>query len=574
MIELMRELYPIPRSLTGDGVRQTLARISQEVPLEITEVPTGTQVFDWTVPREWNVDEAWIADGDGNRVVDFAESSLHLLGYSVPVRERLSLAELRERVFTHPRTRTGSRIAPRTTPRTGGSASRSASWIRWRTASTRSASGHALEDGHLTYGEALIPGETQDEFLLSTYVCHPALCNDNLSGVVLLAALGRRLAERELRYSYRLLFSPGTIGPLCWLSRNPDGVGRIRHGLVASCVGDPGGMTYKRSRRRRCARSTGQSKSCSATRGREHTILDWFPYGGDERQFNSPGFDLPVGALSRSPADTFPGYHSSGDDFDLVGAEWLEDSLETYLAVIDAVERNRTYVNASPYGEPQLGKRGLYRSVGGGSPQEAALLWTLSLADGTLDLIGIAERSAPPLRCNPRGGRQAPRARPPYAGVSVALVTGASRGVGQELARALAAEGYDVALAARSDLSETAGLVEGAGRRALSLALDVTDGPGVEDAVARVERELGPLDLVVSTREPTARSARSGRPTPSSGGTTSRSICAGRTSSAAPPFRPCSSAAQAASSTSRPTPPAARRRTTPPTAPRRPRSSA
>jgi aminopeptidase-like protein len=392
MIELMRELYPIPRSLTGDGVRQTLARISQEVPLEITEVPTGTQVFDWTVPREWNVDEAWIADGDGHRVVDFAESSLHLLGYSVPVRDRLSLAELRERVFTH----------------------ENPDWIPYRTSyytenwgfclSQRQLDsladgdyevciGTRLEDGHLTYGEALIPGETQDEFLLSTYVCHPALCNDNLSGVVLLAALGKRLAERELRYSYRLLFSPGTIGPLCWLSRNPDAVGHVRHGLVASCLGDPGGMTYKRSR-------GGDAEIDRAVEvvlrdsGREHTILDWFPYGGDERQFNSPGFDLPVGALSRSPADTFPGYHSSGDDFDLVGAEWLEDSLETYLAVIDAVERNRTYVNASPYGEPQLGKRGLYRSVGGGSPQEAALLWMLSLADGTLDLIGIAERSA------------------------------------------------------------------------------------------------------------------------------------------------------------------------------------
>jgi aminopeptidase-like protein len=395
MIELMRQLYPIPRSLTGDGVRQTLARLSQVVPLEITEVPTGTQVFDWTMPKEWNVDEAWIAGPDGNRVVDFADSSLHLLGYSVPVRDRLSLAELKERVFTHPD---------------------NPDWIPYRTSyynenwafclSQRQLDslpdgeyevcvGTRLEDGFVTYGEALIPGRTADEFLLSTYICHPALCNDNLTGPALLAALAQRLSEQELRYTYRLLFSPATIGPLCWLSRNQDRVGRIKHGLVASCLGDPGGMTYKRSRQ-------GDAEIDRAVevvlrdRGREHTLLDWFPYGGDERQFNSPGFDLPVGTLSRSPADTFPGYHSSGDDFELVGAEWLEDSLDTYLAVIDVVERNGTFVNQSPYGEPQLGKRGLYRAVGGGSPQEAALLWTLSLTDGTYDLIGIAERSGLP----------------------------------------------------------------------------------------------------------------------------------------------------------------------------------
>jgi aminopeptidase-like protein len=395
MIELMRELYPIPRSLTGNGVRETLGRISQEVPLEITEVPSGTQVFDWTVPREWNVDEAWIADADGNRIVDFADSSLHLLGYSVPVRTRMSLAELKARIITHPD---------------------NPDWIPYRTSyyhenwafclSQRRLDalpegeyevcvGTRLEDGHLTYGEAVLHGDSSDEFLLSTYICHPALCNDNLSGPVLLAELGKRLAKRERRYSYRLLFSPGTIGPLCWLWQNRDRVDRVKHGLVASCVADPGGMTYKRSRR-------GDAEIDRAVavvlrdRGREHTIVDWIPWGGDERQFNSPGFDLPVGALSRSPADHFPGYHSSGDDFDLVGAEFLQDSLDTYLAVIDAVEGNVTYVNQSPYGEPQLGKRGLYRSVGGGSPQEAALLWTLSLTDGTNDLIAIAERSGLP----------------------------------------------------------------------------------------------------------------------------------------------------------------------------------
>lgn len=391
----MRELYPIPRSLTGDGLRRTLARLSEEVPLEITEVPSGTQVFDWTLPREWNVDEAWIAGPDGARVVDFADSSLHLLGYSVPVRARLPLAELREHLFTHPD---------------------NPDWIPYRTSyyaenwgfclsenqldslpdgEYEVCVGTRLDDGHVTYGEAFLPGETEDEFLLSTYVDHPALCNDNLSGPVVLAALGRALAGRSLRYSYRLLFTPATIGPLCWLSRNRERVDRVKHGLVASCLGDSGGMTYKRSRRG-VAEIDRVVELVLRDSGSEHTIIDWFPYGGDERQYNSPGFDLPVGALSRTPADKFPGYHSSGDNFDLVGAEWLEHSLHTYLAVIDVVEGNATYVNASPYGEPQLGKRGLYRAIGGGSSEEGALLWTLSLADGSVDLLAIAERSGLP----------------------------------------------------------------------------------------------------------------------------------------------------------------------------------
>jgi aminopeptidase-like protein len=395
MLELMHELYPIPRSLTGDGVRTTLARLSEELPLEVTEVPSGTEIFDWTVPKEWNVDEAWIAGPDGERVVDFADSSLHLLGYSVPVRTRLSLSELRGRVFTHPE---------------------NPDWIPYRTSYYAENWGFCLsrqqldslpegdyevyvgtrlEEGHLTYGEASIAGETEDEFLLSTYVCHPALCNDNLSGPVVLTALGTELAGRRLRHSYRLLFSPATIGPLCWLSRNRDRVARIKHGLVASCLADPGGMTYKRSRHGN-AEIDRAVEIVLRDSGREHTILDWFPYGGDERQFNSPGFALPVGALSRTPADKFPGYHSSGDDFDLVGAEWLEHSLATYLAVIETVEANGTFVNTSPYGEPQLGKRGLYRSVGGGSSEEGALLWLLNLADGSADLLAVAERSGLP----------------------------------------------------------------------------------------------------------------------------------------------------------------------------------
>jgi aminopeptidase-like protein len=391
---LIRELFDIPRSLTGDGVRETLRRIARDIPLEQVETPSGTQVFDWTLPPEWNIRDAWIEGPDGTRVLDFADSNLHVLGYSTPIRAKVPLAELREHVHTHPD---------------------EPDWIPYRTSYYTERWGFCMEQrrldslddgdyevcidstlapGHVTYGEALIRGETDDEVLLSTYVCHPSLANDNLSGVVLLAQLGKLLGQMRLRYSYRLLWSPGTIGPLTWLWRNRDEL-RVRHGLVASCVGDPGAITYKRSRREDAEIDRAVALALRDS-GREHELLPWFPWGGDERQFCSPGFDLPVGALSRTPADKFRGYHSSADDLDLVRPEALAHSLAAYLEVIDVLESNRVYRSTNPHGEPQLGKRGLYRSVGGGSSRELALLWVLNLADGEHDLTAIAERSGLP----------------------------------------------------------------------------------------------------------------------------------------------------------------------------------
>jgi aminopeptidase-like protein len=249
MHALAAELYPIPRSLTGDGVRQTLTRLAELIPLVIEEVPTGTPVLDWTVPKEWNVSEAYIEDSSGRRVVDFADCNLHLLGYSVPVDCQMSLAELKEHVFTLP-------DRP--------------DWIPYRTSYYKEAWGFcmsqrqldrltedeyriridsSLEDGSLTYGECFLEGETQDEVLVSCHVCHPSLANDNLSGIVVATELARALASAPRRYSYRFLFIPGTIGSITWLARNPEQVRAIQHGLVLTCVGDPGHSTYKRSRR-------------------------------------------------------------------------------------------------------------------------------------------------------------------------------------------------------------------------------------------------------------------------------------------------------------------------------------
>jgi aminopeptidase-like protein len=395
MYELATELYALPRSLTGDGVRQTLGILQRHVPLELHEVPSGTQVFDWTVPREWNVRDAHVRNSRGEKVIDFRVSPLHLVGYSVPVRRRMRLAELRPHLFTLPE---------------------HPDWIPYRTAyyadtwgfclSHRSLAGledgeydveidASLEDGHLTYGEYLVPGRTADEVLFSCHCCHPAMANDNVSGMVLAALLAEQLAGTSPQYSYRFLFVPGTIGSITWLALNEDRIGHIKHGLVVACVGDGGPFTYKRSRRGDADIDRVVANVLRHS-GRPHRIVDFSPYGYDERQYCSPAFDLPVGCLSRTPHGQFSQYHTSADDLDFIRAEHLEESLELYRRVLSALEHDATYVNLSPKGEPRLGKRGLYRSIGGQAaqgPPELPMLWVLNLSDGRHSLLDISDRS-------------------------------------------------------------------------------------------------------------------------------------------------------------------------------------
>jgi aminopeptidase-like protein len=394
LVELMRELYPLPRSLTGSGVRDTLAILGRDVPLEIVETPSGTPIFDWTVPREWNLRAAWVDGPNGDRVLDAAHSPLHVLGYSTPVDAVIPLDELRSHVFTHSKD-------PDLVPY------RTSYWeeqwgvcmSRRRLESLADGDYHVfidttLEDGSLTSGEVTIEGTSEGEFLLSTYVCHPALANDNLSGIVVLWALARALAGQRLEHTYRLLWSPGTLGPLCWLDRNRERLDRVHHGLVVSCVGDPGPLRYKRSRRG----DAPIDRAAAYVVGHEPdgNVSDWQPSGGDERQYCSPGFNLPVGTLSRTPHGLFPQYHSSADDLALVTPEALGSSFAAALRIVDLVEANTKYRNLSPYGEPQLGRRGLYQSVPDGTNPEAAYLWLLNLSDGKSDLLAIAERSGLP----------------------------------------------------------------------------------------------------------------------------------------------------------------------------------
>jgi aminopeptidase-like protein len=398
---MVERLYPICRSITGDGVRRTLEIVGESIQLVVQEVPTGTQVFDWTVPEEWNIRDAYVAYADGRRVIDFQRSNLHVVSYSVPVDTTMSLDELRPHLHTLPEQ--PALVPYRTTyyaPDWGFCLAddtlrglRDDPDDRYRVVIDST-----LADGHLTYAEHVVPGQVSDEVIVSCHVCHPSLANDNLAGIAVATELARRLAASTPWYTYRFLFIPGTIGSITWLALNQDRLGKIRHGLVLACAGDPGQVTYKRSRRGDAEIDRVLAHVLRAS-GRPHEIVDFTPYGYDERQFCSPGFNLGVGCLTRTPYGRYPEYHTSADNPDFVSPQAMADTLELCWEVTRVLERNRRYLNLSPYGEPQLGKRGLYGSLGGRSDTkqaQMAMLWVLNLSDGEHDLLDMAHRSGMP----------------------------------------------------------------------------------------------------------------------------------------------------------------------------------
>jgi aminopeptidase-like protein len=395
---LIRDLYPICRSITGDGFRETLARIGIEIPLEVHELPSGTQVFDWIVPKEWKIRDAYVKNTRGERIIDFRRHNLHIVNYSVPVHRKMSLAELRTHLHTlpdHP------------------------DWIPYRTSYYKENWGFCLshnhlqtmredeyevcidsvlENGSLTYGECYLSGENPAEVLISCHACHPSLCNDNLSGVAVATFLAKYLYEAQLRYSYRFLFIPGTIGAITWLSQNEDHISAVQHGLVLTCVGDRGHITYKKSRRGDAEVDRAVAHVLKHS-GQRYDIEDFSPYGYDERQYCSPGFNLPVGCLMRTPHGKFPEYHSSADNLELMDRASLAHSLMTCLSVFSVLENNLCYCNQNPKCEPHLGRRGLYRAMGGNRDEklaETAMLWVLNQSDGDHSLLDIAERSGLP----------------------------------------------------------------------------------------------------------------------------------------------------------------------------------
>lgn len=393
--DLMKKLYPICRSITGNGVRETLEIIKEHIPIEIIEVQSGTQVFDWTIPKEWNIKDAYVKNSKDEKIIDFRKSNLHVLNYSIPVNKKMSLEELKENLYTLP-------DYP--------------DWIPYLTSYYKDNWGFCLshkqcekleedtyevvidstlEDGKLTFGELYLKGKSDDEILFSCYICHPSLCNDNLSGTVLLTFLSKLLLNLDLKYSYRFLFIPETIGAITWLSLNEDKTSNIKHGLVATCVGDPGISTYKKTRDGNAIIDKVVQKVLVDS-DEEYNIVDFFPSGSDERQYSSPGFNLPVGSLMRTMYGRFPEYHTSADNLDFVKPQYLADSLEKYLKVIFVLENNITYLNLNPKCEPQLGKRGLYRMIGhpkSAGFDESAMLWVLNMSDGTNSLLDISIRS-------------------------------------------------------------------------------------------------------------------------------------------------------------------------------------
>ena len=403
MMDLIRQAYPYCRSITGDGLRETLSLIAREIALQIHEVPSGTRVYDWTIPDEWKIRDAFVATVDGKRIIDFQVSNLHVVNYSTPVNRRMRFAELEPHLFTLP-------DRP--------------DWIPYRTSyyqrdwgfclthhqllAMKAAGPDAeydvvidttLSSGALTYGEFFLPGNTEKEILLTTHVCHPSMCNDNLSGISVLTALGRILADARRRHSFRLLFLPGTIGAIAWLAQNEWKREHIVHGLVLAGLGDRGPLTYKRTR-------DGDAiidrvvehifKHPQTSENRTPRIVDFSPYGYDERQFNSPGILLPVGRLSRSEYGSYPEYHTSADDLGFVHPDALAGSLQVVLRIIGALETNRIWRNTRPNCEPQLGRYALYDDISERPDWEQvrlALLWVLNLGDGAHDLLSIAERS-------------------------------------------------------------------------------------------------------------------------------------------------------------------------------------
>ena len=392
---LIEKLFPICRSITGDGVRKSLNILAEHIPLSIHEIPTGTPAFDWTVPKEWNISDAYIKNAAGERIVDFQANNLHVVSYSIPINTKMSLTELKPHLHTLPE---------------------QPDWIPYRTSYYNETWGFCLShnqlqqlpegeyevcidstlaDGALSYGEFYIEGQSREEILIFSHICHPSLCNDNLSGVAMTTLLADFLSRHILRYSYRFIYTPATIGSITWLSQNEQKLKYIKHGLVAAVLGDEGHMHYKRTRAGN-AEIDQVVEHVLKHSAEKYELLDFIPYGYDERQFCSPGINLNMGRLTRTPNGCYPEYHTSADNLDLVKPQYLASTFAHYLAVINVLEQNMKYINTSPNCEPQLGKRGLYRKTGGHKDvgqRELALLWVLNLSDGEHTLLEIAERA-------------------------------------------------------------------------------------------------------------------------------------------------------------------------------------
>ena len=390
-------LWPICRSITGNGLRESLKILSEIIPLEIYEVPTGTKVFDWEVPKEWNVKDAWIETPDGKRIAEFSKNNLHLVNYSIPVDREISFEELAPHLHT-------LKNQPEAIPYV-------TSYYRenWGFCITENEFqglekqglykvyiDSSLEQGSLTYGEAILEGETDEEILLSTYLCHPSMANNELSGPLAQAFLYKELASLDKRkYTYRFVFAPETIGIIAYLDRVGDHLkSKLKAGYVFTCCADNGNLTYKRSKNPQDLVDR-IPEHLLKTLSIDHEVVDFAVGGSDERQYCSPGFNLPVGSIMRTPYQNYKEYHTSLDNKEFISFQKLQETVEFALQVFKAHELNEKYQNKVAFCEPQLGKRGLYPSSV--NPEDDRrelhnLLHLLSFADGNTELIDIADK--------------------------------------------------------------------------------------------------------------------------------------------------------------------------------------
>ncbi len=355
----------------------------------------ATKVLDWEIPLEWNIRDAWIKNSKGKKVVNFNESNLHVLNYSLPIDQKISFDDLKNHIFTieeHP-----DWIPYRTSyyDRNWGFCMAHNKFIELKEDTYEVYIDSELRQGFLSYGEYFIKGKIEDEILISVHICHPSLANDNLSGIGIAAFLAEYLTSLDTKYSYRFLFIPGTIGSITWLSLNEKVLPNIKYGLVLTLLGDEGSFNYKKTR-------TGDKEIdtiisyCLGAAKLKYNILDYYPYGYDERQYCSPGFDLPVGRLSRSNHGEFPEYHTSADNLEFIKPEKLEESYQILMNILNVLEHNTRFMNLFPKGEPQLGKRGLFKKIGGQSETkeyQMALLWILNFSDGQHSLVDISIKS-------------------------------------------------------------------------------------------------------------------------------------------------------------------------------------
>ena len=394
MYELCERLFPICRSITGDGVRKTLQMLVEVYGNEINihEVPTGTKVFDWTVPKEWNIKEAYIENSKGQRVIDFKNNNLHVVGYSLPVDKFVDLQELKSVVYTQPDQPDAIPYVTSYYKECYGFCMSQNQLDKLPEDTYHIVIDSELKEGSLTYGEIIIPGDTVEEVFLSTYICHPSMANNELSGPVVATFLAKWLNLLvKRRYTYRIIFIPETIGAITYLSKNLQYLKEhVIAGFNLSCVGDNRTFSYVESR-------YGDTLADKAAKNvlsfyyPDYKTYSFLKRGSDERQYNAPGVDLPVCAICRSKYGEYPEYHTSKDNLELISPEGLLGAYEVYQQCILSLENNYSY-KINVLCEPQLGKRGLYPTTSQKGTYDAVkvMIDFIAYADGSNDLIDIS----------------------------------------------------------------------------------------------------------------------------------------------------------------------------------------